>query len=119
MDTVFAALSDSTRRGMLTRLGQGSASIGELGAPYGISKPAVTKHVKVLERAGLLRRHRSGRIHRCALDPQPMRDAMDWIERTRQFWEESLGALAQYLEDTLEEDDAPPTNARPTDGERE
>ncbi|GJM44516.1 MAG: transcriptional regulator [Gemmatimonadota bacterium] len=100
MDIVFAALSDATRRGMLARLCQGPASIGELGAPYEISKPAVSKHVRVLERAGLLERRRDGRIHRCRMNPQPMQDAGAWIEQTQRFWEDSLGALARYLEDT-------------------
>jgi len=100
MDAVFAALSYSTRRGMLNRLSKGPASIGELGRPYSISKPAITKHVKVLERAGLLHRHKDGRVHRCAMNPEPMADVVDWIEKTRDFWEQSLDALGQYLQQT-------------------
>ncbi len=100
LDAVFAALSNSTRRGMFHQLCRGPASIGELGGAYGISKPAVTKHIKVLERAGLLRRHRDGRIHRCVLNPKPMEDVMDWITESREFWEQSLDALGQYLDST-------------------
>jgi DNA-binding transcriptional ArsR family regulator len=99
MDAVFAALADGTRRGMIRRLSRGPATIGELGRPYAISKPAVTKHVRVLERAGLVRRERNGRIHRCTLDPAPMREAEAWIERHRVFWENSLDALARLVED--------------------
>jgi DNA-binding transcriptional ArsR family regulator len=100
MDVVFAALSDSTRRGMISRLSSGPATIGELGRPYRISKPAVTKHVKILERAGLIRRERDGRIHNCTLQAKPMQQAQDWIERHRKFWRASLDALADYVEKT-------------------
>lgn len=100
MDAVFTALSDPTRRGMIRRLSHGPATVGELGEPYPISKPAVTKHVKTLERAGLIHRERDGRVHRCSLDPEPMRRAEKWIERHRRFWERSLDALADYVEDT-------------------
>ena len=100
MDAVFAALSDRTRRGMIRRLSRGPASVGELGRPYAISKPAVTKHLKVLERAGLVQREKNGRVHRCTLDPSPMREAEVWIERYRAFWEGSLEALARFVEDT-------------------
>jgi DNA-binding transcriptional ArsR family regulator len=100
MDAIFMALSDATRRGMIRRLSRGTATIGELGRPYRISKPAVTKHVKVLERAGLIRRERDGRLHRCTLNPGPMQEAEAWIERHRKFWEGRLDALARYVEDT-------------------
>lgn len=100
MDAVFSALSDATRRAMIRRLARGPATVGELGRPFGISKPAVTKHVKVLERAGLLRRERRGRTHRCTLNPQPMADAEAWIESHRRFWEASLESLARYVEGT-------------------
>jgi DNA-binding transcriptional ArsR family regulator len=97
MDAVFAALSDATRRGMIQRLARGPATVGELGRPYPISKPAVSKHVKTLERAGLIRRERDGRMHRCTLDTAPLRRAEDWIEHNRRFWERSLDALARYV----------------------
>jgi DNA-binding transcriptional ArsR family regulator len=100
MDVVFKALADSTRRGMIQRLSQGPATIGELGKPYAISKPAVTKHVKVLERARLVTRTRDGRFHRCELNAAPLKDAADWIETHRKFWEASFDSLARYLETT-------------------
>ena len=100
MSAVFMALADATRRGMITRLSEGPATIGELGRPYAISKPAVTRHVKVLERAGLVSRKKDGRIHRCKLNPAPMKTAEDWIEKHRKFWEASLDSLASYLEET-------------------
>ena len=100
MDAVFTALADSTRRGMIKRLSKGPATVGELGRPYAISKPAVTKHVKMLEKAGLVTRKKDGRIHRCKLNPKPMEQAEDWIEKHRKFWEASLGALARYVEET-------------------
>ncbi|MEX2530018.1 MAG: metalloregulator ArsR/SmtB family transcription factor [Gemmatimonadota bacterium] len=98
MDEVFQALSDATRRAMIRRLSRGPATVGELGRPHSISKPAVTKHVKVLERAGLLRREPDGRIHRCTLDPGPLEAAESWIEWHRRFWERSLDALADLVE---------------------
>lgn len=100
MDTVFTALADSTRRGMIDRLSKGPATIGELGRPFAISKPAVTKHVKMLERAGLVTRRKDGRIHHCKLNPKPMKQAEAWIETHRKFWEASLSALARYVEET-------------------
>jgi DNA-binding transcriptional ArsR family regulator len=100
MDAVFIALADPTRRGMITRLSKGPASIGELGRPYDITKPAITKHVKILERAGLISRKKDGRVHRCKLNPKPMEQAEDWIEKHRKFWEASLDALARYVEQT-------------------
>ncbi|MEX2583852.1 MAG: metalloregulator ArsR/SmtB family transcription factor [Gemmatimonadota bacterium] len=108
MDAVFTALADPTRRGMIRRLSHGSATVGELGRPYRISKPAVTKHVRMLERAGLIHRKRDGRIHRCTLDPTPMLRAEEWIERHRRFWEASLDALARFVED-----DQPPNGETP------
>ena len=100
MDAVFTALADSTRRGMISRLAEGPATIGELGRPFAISKPAVTKHVKMLEKAGLVSRKKDGRIHRCKLNPKPMKQAEDWIEKHRRFWQASLDSLARYLVET-------------------
>jgi DNA-binding transcriptional ArsR family regulator len=99
MDALFMALADATRRGMISRLARGPATVGELGEPYPISKPAVTKHVKMLERAGLVHRERDGRLHRCTLEPTPMREAEVWIERYRTFWESRLQSLAAFVED--------------------
>jgi DNA-binding transcriptional ArsR family regulator len=99
LDLTFSALGDSTRRAILARLALGDASVGELAAPFEMSLPAVSKHLKVLERAGLLARDRQGRVHRCRLDPEPMRRAEDWIGLHRRFWEERFDALNRYLQD--------------------
>ena len=98
MDAVFMALADATRRGMIDRLSKGPATIGELGRPFAISKPAVTKHVKMLEKAGLIVRRKDGRIHRCKLNPKPMEQAEDWIEKHRKFWQASLDKLGRLLD---------------------
>ncbi|MEM7135791.1 MAG: metalloregulator ArsR/SmtB family transcription factor [Myxococcota bacterium] len=106
LDLVFGALSDATRRAMVAQLAQGPASVGELGEPFAISKPAVTKHVKVLERAGLLSREVDGRVHRCAIDPAPLNKAQAWVERVRQHWGDRLDELASYL-DTVQRENQP------------
>jgi DNA-binding transcriptional ArsR family regulator len=97
LDATFAALSDATRRGILARLAQGEASVSDLAAPYDISLPAVLKHIRVLERAKLIARQKEGRVNRCRLVAAPMKDAAEWIERYRQFWEEQFDALARFL----------------------
>jgi DNA-binding transcriptional ArsR family regulator len=97
LDATFAALSDATRRGILARLAQGEASVSDLAAPYDISLPAVSKHLRVLERAKLVARRKEGRVNRCRLVAAPMKDAAEWIERYRQFWEEQFDALARFL----------------------
>ncbi len=98
LSTTFQALADPTRRAILARLALGEASVGELAEPYAMSLPAVSKHLKVLEGAGLLARERDGRVHRCHLEPQAMRAAADWIAEYRRFWEAQLDQLARYLE---------------------
>jgi DNA-binding transcriptional ArsR family regulator len=97
LDATFAALSDPIRRGILARLAQGEASVSALAAPYDISLPAVSKHLRVLERAKLVARRKEGRVNRCRLVAAPMKDAAEWIERYRQFWEEQFDALARFL----------------------
>lgn len=97
LDQVFFALSDSTRRAILARLCQGSTTIGELAAPFAISKPAVTKHMKILERAGLIDRKIQGRIHKCSLSTDGLKTAEDWIEFHRSFWESRFEALENLL----------------------
>lgn len=97
LDLTFAALADPTRRAMLARLAQGEASVGDLAAPHAMSLPAISKHLKVLERAGLIRRRKDGRVHHCSLDVAPMDAAMIWIETHRQFWEDRLDGLDDYL----------------------
>ena len=98
LNALFLALADPTRRGMVDRLSKGPATVGELGRPYPVSKPAVTKHVRTLERAGLIRRERDGRFHRCVLVPDAMRRGEEWIERNRRFWEASLDRLVSHVE---------------------
>jgi len=104
LDAVFSALSDPTRRRIIARLSQGTASVGELAEPFAMSLPAVSKHLSVLERAGLVRRERDGRMQRCHLDARPLEAAGEFVEHYRIFWESTLDQLAQYLEE--EDDDA-------------
>jgi DNA-binding transcriptional ArsR family regulator len=98
LDRTFAALADSTRRAILGRLALGEATVGELAEPFRMSRPAISKHLRVLERAGLVRRKRDGRISRCVLNATPMRNAADWVDRYRGFWTGQLDALARYVE---------------------
>jgi len=98
LDSVFGALSDGTRRAILGILADGDRTVGELARPFEISRPAISKHLRVLERVGLVRRTPEGRISRCALDAEPLRDAADWVDRYRDFWEGRLDALSRYLE---------------------
>jgi DNA-binding transcriptional ArsR family regulator len=97
LDLVFGALADRTRRRLLAHLTTAPASITELARPHDMSLPAVSKHVRVLERAGLIRREVDGRVHRCTLDAAAMRAADDWITGYRSFWEHALDALADYV----------------------
>jgi DNA-binding transcriptional ArsR family regulator len=100
LDRTFAALADSTRRAILGHLALGEATVGELAEPFRVSRPAISKHLRVLEGAGLVRRTRDGRISRCVLNATPMRDAADWVDRYRAFWSGQLDALARYVERT-------------------
>jgi DNA-binding transcriptional ArsR family regulator len=95
----FAALADPTRRAILARLeGQRSASTGELAEPFAIKLPAVMKHLDVLDEAGLIERHKAGRVMTVTLRPEPMQAAMDWLRRYERFWNERLDALSEYAE---------------------
>jgi DNA-binding transcriptional ArsR family regulator len=98
LDAVFSALSDGTRRRILARLAAGPVTIGELAAPLPMSLPAVSKHIRVLERAGLLRRARDGWYHQCRLDGGALQTASAFLERYRPFWEQTLAQLADYVE---------------------
>ena len=98
LDAVFSALGDPTRRAILARLALGAASVGDLAAPHEMSLPAVSKHLRVLETAGLLRKEKDGRVVRCRLEAAPLRDAAAWIADYRRFWEAQFDALAGYLE---------------------
>lgn len=97
LDRTFSALADPTRRRILEQLSQGDRCVTDLARPYAMSLPAVSKHLRVLEKAGLVRRRRSGRVHRLNLEAAPMRQAAQWIEEYRRFWEESLDRLDEYL----------------------
>lgn len=98
LDQVFFALSAGTRRGILARLAQGSTIIGELAAPFEISKPAISKHMKILENAGLIERTITGRKHHCTLTTSGLKTAEDWLNFHRRFWESRFAALADLLQ---------------------
>jgi len=98
LDATFRALADPTRRAMLARLAVGEATVTELAEPFDVSLPAVSKHLRVLEGAGLLARERDGRRHRCRLLSGPLMGAAEWIDQSRRFWEARLDALDRYLE---------------------
>ena len=98
LDATFAALADPTRRRILESLSRQQMRVTDLAEPFAMSLPAVSKHLRVLEDAGLLKRHRLGREHLIELEAAPMRKAQDWIAQYRKFWEGSLNALAEYLE---------------------
>jgi DNA-binding transcriptional ArsR family regulator len=96
----FAALADPTRRAILARLARGEASVGEVAKPFDMSMPAISKHLKVLERAGLVARGRDGQLRPCRLEAGPLKDASDWLDAYRRFWEHSFDRLSAYLEKT-------------------
>jgi DNA-binding transcriptional ArsR family regulator len=97
LDRTFAALADPTRRAIVARLADGEASVTELAAPFDMSLPAVSKHLKVLERAGLITRGRRAQWRPCRLEPEALKDASDWLEEYQRLWEERLGRLDGYL----------------------
>lgn len=100
IDRTFTALADPTRRAILARLASGEASVGDIAAPFDMSLPAISKHLKILEQAGLLERRRDGRTLYCRMEPKPLEDVSEWIARQRAFWEGSLDSLANYLDAT-------------------
>jgi len=99
LDITFAALADPTRRAILARLAKGEASVGELAEPFEMSQPAISKHLKVLERAGLISRGRDAQRRPCRLEAGPLRDADAFLERYREIWEHQFEALDDVLED--------------------
>lgn len=112
LDRLFGALSDRTRRALLARLAQGPARVTELAAPHAVSLNAVSKHLKVLEAAGLVARTVDGRVHTCALDADALRTADAWLGFYRRFWSDTLAAVAEYVESGA--DGGPPArNRRP------
>lgn len=98
LSVTFAALADPTRRAILAHLAKGEASVTELAQPFEMSLPAISKHLKVLERAGLITRSREAQWRPCRLEAEPLKDAADWIESYRQFWEQSFDRLDDYLQ---------------------
>ena len=99
LDATFAALADPTRRAILARLASGEASVTELAKPFAMSQPAISKHLKVLERAGLISRRRDAQRRPCRLEAQPLADASGWLEGYRQFWEGSFQRLDALLDE--------------------
>ena len=98
LDLVFRALGDQTRRRLLARLAESPAMITELAEPFSLSLPAVSRHIRVLERARLIRRTVDGRVHQCALSPEALQGADAWLARYRHFWDTNLDAFAQYVD---------------------
>ena len=110
LDRTFAALADPTRRRILAQLAKGEECVTELARPHAMSLAAVSKHLVVLEKAGLVKRRRDGRVHSLALEAKPMKEAQAWLERYRKFWEGNLDQFEKYLdklqtERTKEDDD--------------
>lgn len=97
LSTTYAALADPTRRAILARLAAGEATVGELAEPFAMSLPAVSKHLKVLERAGLIARRRQAQWRPCRIEAGPLKDAAQWLDDYRRFWDDSLDRLDAYL----------------------
>jgi DNA-binding transcriptional ArsR family regulator len=99
LSTTFSALSDPTRRAILGRLAKGETSVTELARPFDMTLPGISKHLKVLERAGLIARGREAQWRPCRLQANPLKDASDWIEHYRRFWQQSFDRLEDYLKE--------------------
>jgi DNA-binding transcriptional ArsR family regulator len=97
LSTTFAALADPTRRAILARLASGEASVTELAEPFDMTMPAISKHLKVLEKAGLIARGREAQWRPCRFEPAPLKDVSEWVDRYRGMWEERLNRLDEYL----------------------
>ncbi|GIH73126.1 ArsR/SmtB family transcription factor [Sphaerimonospora thailandensis] len=105
LDATFAALADPTRRAILARLHSGEATVSELAAPFAMSQPAISKHLKVLERAGLISRGRDAQRRPCRLEPGALKEAAGWLETYRAFWEDRFQGLDDLLDELKEADD--------------
>ena len=118
LDRSFGALADPTRRAILARLSEGDAGVLDIAAPFPMSQPAITKHLRVLEEAGLISRHRLARQRMCHLEPHRLRQLSEWVGSYREFWEESFERLDELLEELQESES--PTETRPgrTKGDR-
>jgi len=99
LDPVFSALSDATRRAILVRLINGEATVTEVAKPFGTSLPAISKHIKILEEAGLVERRKDGRIHHLRLVAAPLKDAAQWLDQYHWFWEAQLDSLEKFLKE--------------------
>jgi DNA-binding transcriptional ArsR family regulator len=104
LDATFGALADPTRRAILARLALGETSVSELAQPFRMSLPAVAKHLRVLDRAGLIAHEKNGRVRRCRLHPQPLATAAQWIAHYQKFWEDQFDALEDFIEEMKQED---------------
>ena len=113
LSLTFAALADPTRRAILARLAAGAATVGELAEPFAISQPAISKHLKVLERAGLIERGVRAQWRPCELSAQPLKIASEWIGGYRQFWEESFDRLDEYLKELQNKPKAESSQRKP------
>ncbi len=107
LSATLSALSDPTRRALVARLSRGACNVGELAKPFDISLPAISKHLGVLEDAGLVRREKLGRVRRCRLEPEPLKTAASWLLSQQSFWENNLDSLARFL------DQGPAPGSRP------
>lgn len=111
LSLTFAAIADPTRRAILLRLSKGEAPVKELAEPFQMTLPGITKHLKVLERAGLIERSRSAQMRPCKLRAKPLKEAASWIDRYRTFWEKSLDRLDDYLKKMQSAPDAKPASS--------
>lgn len=107
LDETFAALANSTRRAILARLAEGEASVNDLAEPFALSLPAISRHLKVLERAGLIVRGRRAQFRPCTLDPRPLAEVSSWAEQYRPIWEDRLDRMDDYLRQLQHSDDDP------------
>lgn len=113
LSSLFGALADPTRRAILARLAEGEASVNELAEPFAISLPAISRHLKVLERAGLIERGRYAQYRPCRIRPEGLRVASDWLEDYRQLWDERFGRLDEYLKTLQQQQEAKEQNNGP------
>ncbi|MGD9711418.1 MAG: ArsR/SmtB family transcription factor [Thermomicrobiales bacterium] len=104
LDAIFAALADPTRRAILTRLAEGEATVNELAAPFAMSQPAVSRHLKVLERAGLITQGKEAQYRPRKLESEQLKVAFDWLEHYRRHWEESFDRLDAFIQQTKEKE---------------
>ena len=105
LDQLFLALSDRKRRAMLEMLKERELTVNELGSPFGMSKQATSKHLAVLEKAGFIHKEKDGRVRRCVLNPEPLKDLSQFVEQYQKFWEDQFDALEEYINENLNKGD--------------